>query len=240
MPPSRRPRDAAALPVKLGALGDVRRQTAHQLVHEQLRLAILGGKLAPGTPLVLSDLSEQLGTSRTPIREAIRDLATEGLVDFDAYRSPVVHVPTLTEAREIYELRLVLEPLGIKTAMPTLTEEDFDTAQSLHEQMIEVTGNVGEWVELNRQFHAIFTNVVASSRLRSVIASLRDAAAVQVAQSIWMTRDRMETGNVEHARILGAYRARDVDAAAEETQVHLQTTLQVIEDYYVDRLQGQG
>jgi len=222
---------------KLGALGDVRRQTAHQLVREQLRLAILGGKLAPGTPLVLSDLSEQLGTSRTPIREAIRDLATEGLVDFDAYRSPVVHAPTLTEAREIYELRLVLEPLGVKSAMPTLTEEHFDAAQTLHEEMIRATGDVGTWVELNRQFHAIFTGVVASNRLRAVIGSLRDAAAVQVAQSIWMTRDRMESGNTEHGRILAAYRKRDVEAASKETRIHLQATLEVIEEDYASRLE---
>ncbi len=224
---------------RLGGLEDVRRQTAHQLVREQMRLAILRGALAPGTPLVLSDLSEQLGTSRTPIREAIRDLATEGLVDFDAFRSPVVHVPTLVEAREIYELRLVLEPLGVPSAMTALTDRDLDEAQSLHEQMIRAKDDVGEWVELNRQFHAIFSSAVSSSRLRSVTAVLRDAAAVQVARSIWADPARMQSGNEEHSRIVAAYRARDIDSAARETQVHLQTTLQTVEDYYAGRLAQQ-
>jgi DNA-binding GntR family transcriptional regulator len=211
--------------------------TAHQLVREQLRLAILGGSLAPGTQLILSELSEQLGTSRTPIREAIRDLATEGLIDFDAFRSPVVHRPTLVEAREIYELRLVLEPLGVPSAVAALTDRDLDDAGSLHEEMVQATEDVGAWVALNRRFHAIFTEVVASSRLRAVMASLRDAAAVQVAQSIWASPERMQSGNEEHARILAAYRARDADSAARETQVHLQTTLRTVEDYYAGRLQ---
>ena len=219
----------------LDGLGDVRRQTAHQLVREQLRLAILRGSLAPGTPLVLSDLSDQLGTSRTPIREAIRDLATEGLVDFDAFRSPVVHTPTLVEAREIYDLRLVLEPMGVKTAMDQLTDEHLDRAQAFHDEMLAAS-DVGEWVELNRQFHAIFTSVVRSSRLRAVMASLRDAAAAQVAQSIWASRERMSSGNEEHKRILEAYRARDAELAARETQVHLLTTLKTVEEYYEGRL----
>jgi DNA-binding GntR family transcriptional regulator len=219
----------------LDGLGDVRRQTAHQLVHEQLRLAILRGTLAPGTPLVLSDLSDQLGTSRTPVREAIRDLATEGLVDFDAYRSPIVHVPTLVEAREIYDLRLVLEPMGVKSAMDQVTDEHLERAQALHEGMVG-TSDVGEWVELNRRFHTVFTDLVRSSRLRAVMATLRDAAAVQVAQSIWATRDRMVSGNREHQRILDAYRAGDADLAARETQAHLLTTLKTVEEYYESRL----
>src|SRR5699024_3194760 len=58
-------------PVPAATFGGLRRQTAHQMVREQLRLAILRGTLAPGTPLVLSELSKQLDTSRTPIREAL-------------------------------------------------------------------------------------------------------------------------------------------------------------------------
>jgi DNA-binding GntR family transcriptional regulator len=227
-------------PRGIDGLEDVRRQTAHQLVREQLRRAILGGSLAPGMPLVISDLSEQLGTSRTPIREAIRDLATEGLVDFDAYRSPVVHVPTMVEAREMYELRLVLEPMGVPSAVAALTEHHLEAAQDLHEQMVQATSDVGEWVELNRQFHSIFTGVVASGRLRSVMATLRDAAAVQVAQSIWASPERMQSGNEEHGRILAAYRARDVDTAARETRVHLETTLRTVEEHYVGRLEEQS
>ncbi|MFD1507230.1 GntR family transcriptional regulator [Georgenia yuyongxinii] len=222
-------------PGRLEGLKDVRRQTAHQMVREQLRLAILRGVLAPGTPLILSELSEQLGTSRTPIREAIRDLSTEGLVDFDAYRSPVVHQGTVEEAREIYELRLALEPLAVTSAMPRLTPADLDRAGELHERMLAVD-DIGQWVELNRQFHAVFMDAAPSTWLRNMIGMLRDAAAVPVAQSIWAYRDRMLTGNDEHARILAAFRAGDADLAARKTNEHLRSTLAIVEDYYAGKL----
>src|SRR5215211_2717340 len=112
--PSPMPGNAAAAVIP--ELDDVTHRTAQERVVETLRHAILGGVLEPGTPLILSELSERLGVSRTPIREAMRELAAEDLVDFDSYRSAVVHTPTLEEAREIYELRLALDPIAVRKA----------------------------------------------------------------------------------------------------------------------------
>ena len=161
----------------LPELGGVGHRTAQQRVAETLRHAILGGVLEPGTPLVLSELSERLGVSRTPIREAMRELAAEDLVDFDSYRSAVVHSPTLEEAREIYELRLELDPLAVRKAIVQITAEELDQAEAVHEQML-ATNHSGDWVELNREFHRILLDASRSPRLTRIIGSLRNSAAL--------------------------------------------------------------
>jgi DNA-binding GntR family transcriptional regulator len=209
-------------------------QTAQERVVETLRHAILGGVLAPGTPLVLADLSERLGVSRTPIREALRDLAAEGLVDFDSYRSATVHVPTLEEAVELYEMRIALDPIAVRKAVDRITEEELDKAEAIHHAMLE-TDDDARWVELNRDFHRILLDASRSPRLMRVIGRLRNSAALQVAKSLQAEPAQIEHANHEHGEIMAAFRRRDADAAAELTVRHLQTTLDIIKRYEAAR-----
>lgn len=211
-------------------LADVTHRTAQERVVEALRHAILGGVLEPGTPLVLSELSERLGVSRTPIREAMRELAAEGLVDFDSYRSASVHVATLEEAREIYELRLTLDPVAVRKAVEQITEEELDAAQSIHRRMLR-TRDSGDWVELNREFHRLLLGASRSPRLSAIIDGLRNSAAMQVALSIKAESSQIEHANEDHERILQAFRARDADRAVDLTERHLRSTLEVIERF---------
>jgi DNA-binding GntR family transcriptional regulator len=217
---------SAAMP----ELRDVTRRTAQEQVVENLRHAILGGLLAPGTPLVLSELSERLGVSRTPIREAMRDLAAEGLVDFDSYRSAVVHTPTVEEAREIYELRLTLDPLAVHKAVAQITAEELDEAQAIHREMLE-TDDVGRWVELNRNFHGLLLDAARSPRLTRTLTELRNSAAMQVALSLKARSSEIKRSNHDHEEILGAFRDHDAARAEELTARHLHRTLELIERY---------
>jgi DNA-binding GntR family transcriptional regulator len=221
----------------LSALGDVVRRTAYEEVLDRLRRAILGGEVEPGTPLILAELSTRLGVSRTPIREAIRDLAAEGLVDFDSYRSAVVHSPTLEEAQEVYDLRLVLEPLAVRRAVPKISDEDIARARELYERML-TTDELGVWVPLNRDFHAILMEPASSPRLLSIIESLRNAAATQVAMSIRVVPTQLTSGNEDHAQILAAYTRRDADAAVTMVERHLRSTIEAIESYERIRTSG--
>ncbi|HMJ35595.1 MAG TPA: GntR family transcriptional regulator [Baekduia sp.] len=223
-------RKTAVPPNGIPTLGGIPRQTAHEQVLEQLRGAILGGALAPGTPLVLSELSTQLGVSRTPIREAIRDLAGEGLVDFDSYRSSMVHAPTLAEAQEVYGLRLVLEPLGVRRAVQRISDPQIARARQVHETMLR-TSDLGAWVQLNRDFHAILIEPADSPRLLAIITSLRNAAAIQVSLSLRAEVSQLDEANREHGLILDAYVQRDADLAVQLTGRHLRSTLDVVEAY---------
>jgi DNA-binding GntR family transcriptional regulator len=220
--------DVAALPIP--ELGDVKRRTAQEQVLDSLRRAILGGVLAAGTPLVLSELSDRLGVSRTPIREAIRELAAEGLVDFDSYRSAVVHTPTIEEAEELYELRLILEPIAVRKAVERITESQLEEASALQREMVDVK-DVGRWVELNREFHAILNNAADSPRLNAMVSGLRNVSGMQVSLSLKASPHELERSNREHAEIVQSFRDRDADRAVELTKTHLRTTLEIIEGY---------
>jgi DNA-binding GntR family transcriptional regulator len=223
-------RRSAAAPNGIPALGGIPRRTAHEQVLEQLRGAILGGALAPGTPLVLSELSAQLGVSRTPIREAIRDLTAEGLVDFDSYRSSVVHAPTLAEAQEVYELRLLLEPVAVRRAVERVSDAQLARTRTIHETMLK-TRDLGVWVQLNSEFHATLLEPADSPRLLGIVAALRNAAAIQVSLSLRAEGSQLDEANREHGLILDAYAQRDAARAADLTSGHLRSTLEVIERY---------
>jgi DNA-binding GntR family transcriptional regulator len=212
------------------ALGGIPRRTAHEQVLEQLRAAILGGALSPGTPLVLSELSAQLGVSRTPIREAIRDLTAEGLVDFDSYRSSIVHAPTLAEAQEVYELRLLLEPVAVRRAVQRVSDSQLAAARAIHQTLLR-TRELGAWVQLNSEFHAALLEAADSPRLLSILAGLRNAAAIQVSLSLRAEGSQLDEANREHGLIVDAYAQRDADRAVQLTGGHLRSTLEVIERY---------
>jgi DNA-binding GntR family transcriptional regulator len=218
-------------------LADVAHRTAQERVEEALRQAILGGELSPGEPLMLDDLSAQLGVSRTPIREAMRALASEGLIDMDSFRSATVHTPSLEEAREIYDLRLVLDPIAVRRAVERITPEELEIAQAIHQTMLG-TDDLGEWVDANREFHRALQQAARSDRLISIIDGLRNSAAMQVALSLKAKSSQIAHANADHERILQAFRGRDADAAVRLTEDHLRNTLEVIERYEAD-LAGQ-
>ena len=210
-------------------VGDAERRTAHESVLLALRRAILSGILPGGTRLVQADLAAQLGVSNTPVREAMRQLATEGLIQFDSYRGAVVHTPTMEEVREIYEARLLLEPMVIRKTVERITGSELRQARAIQEEMTQIR-DVGTWVLLNRRFHGTLIGS-RSPRLASIISGLQDAATPQVALSIKANFARLTDGNDEHLQILDAVESRDPDLAAETVTAHLRGTVRALESF---------
>lgn len=205
-----------------------RTRTAHEYVLDALRSAILGGSLAGGTRLVQTELAAQLNVSTTPVREALRDLATEGLVFFDPHRGAIVRTLDLPEVREIYELRITLEPLMVRRTIDRITDETLDHAAELAQRMQNET-NLSTWVDLNREFHATFTEIDKGSRLATILASLRDSASAYVSLSLEARPQQVPDANHEHAELMRRYRNRDTDGVVELTLRHLRSTLDAIE-----------
>lgn len=220
-----------AQPSGLPPLRDASPRTAQELAVETLRHAILGGVLEPGTRLVLAELATRLGVSATPIREAIRDLAAEGLVDFDSYKSATVHVPTIEETRENYELMLVLEPIAIRRSIERITDEELDRAEALQKGMLDTHEDVGAWVELNREFHQALIEPAASPRLTRIIASVRNIGSLLVAIAIRHLPAELDRSNEDHAQILAAFRKRDEEEAVRLSEGHLRLTQTIVEDH---------
>jgi DNA-binding GntR family transcriptional regulator len=203
------------------------RLTAHEVVRETLRRAILRGDLPGGTRLIQAKLAVQLNVSNTPVREALRDLAAEQLIRFYPHRGAVVHTLDVSELREIYEIRMALEPLAIRLAASRITRKQLKEASELLARMDTET-DPGAWVEKNRKFHTLLENAAQSPRLALVVKGVQDSAALYVAYAVHVDPSRIAQGNADHRALLAALRAGDADGAAELQRQHLDTSLHAI------------
>ena len=214
-----------------GSTDSGRRQTAHVYVREKIRLAILNGQLPGGTRLVQSDIAKRLEVSTTPVREALRDLASEGLIRIDAHRGGVVSELDEGDLQEVYQIRQRLEPLALELAMPAMTDEVIDRAGELHEAMSEAPHSAA-WVQLNRDFHMTIYEVADRPRLVSLVRSLQDASVMAVSAKLQRIPNVREFANSEHGQLLEAIRRRDLDGAIEVILQHV--TLSIKEQIAFD------
>src|SRR5207244_9217285 len=129
--------------------------TLWQRVHDRLREQILSGKLEPGAELAEVALSEQLGVSRGPIREALGRLASEGLVTVRPRRGAVVRSLSKEEFLELYQVREALEMMAVKLAVPRLQPDDFGALEELIATMASHAerGEAAPFFETNSAFH---------------------------------------------------------------------------------------
>jgi DNA-binding GntR family transcriptional regulator len=209
----------------LGELKKPDLRTAHSTVKGLIRDAILSGKLGAGTRLVQTELAESLAVSITPIREALRELASEGLVDFDAYRGAVVHEPTTEELENIYEIRSQLLPLSVRKGVLRITEAELAEARQLAAQM-ETSAGQREWVDLNRRFHQVFDGASRNPHLTAILGRLGDLSDLYVNLSVVARTERRLSAGDEHRQLCDAFARGDTERAVEITVRHLRATVE--------------
>lgn len=208
-------------------------RTAQAAVAHQLRIEVLTGALPPGTRLLQASVAERMQTSTTPVREALRQLAAEGLLDLDPHRGVVVHAPTSAELEEIYEIRGVLEPLSIRKTVQRITDEELAAATSIHEHACTIT-DPGEWSIANRDLHNTLTEASRSPELTTLLGNLRNRSALYVAISLRGKPDHIRESNEQHEEVLSACRDGDEDRAAEMMYRHLGQTVDLVHRHLHD------
>jgi Transcriptional regulators len=183
-----------------------------------LRAEIVSGALPPGTALRQEVLAERHAASRMPVRDALRILAQEGFVDLAPNRGARVAVLDPAGFREICEMRVALETLAIRLAMPELTESRIDRAAQV--QAEAEAGGIADFGALNALFHATLYEPCARPRLLAQIAALHDLgdrymriAAVEL--------DYLARSHAEHRAILAVCRRRDAAEAADLIERHI-------------------
>ncbi|HET8852548.1 MAG TPA: GntR family transcriptional regulator [Ktedonobacteraceae bacterium] len=199
-------------------------------VHEHLRRQILDGTLPPGSVLSQVQLAQQLGVSRTPLREALRLLQEERLVLAEHNHRVRVADINLEELESLYASRIMLETLALALTVPRLSQSELDTlAQALDAMHVASTRRDNDaWEQGNRRFHALLA-IHAEERIRQTIKRSIDASERYRRIKLQTVPHAREVAEAEHAAILAACRERDLDAAVEMLARHLaRTALTVI------------
>ncbi|MEN3284803.1 MAG: hypothetical protein V7607_5943 [Solirubrobacteraceae bacterium] len=191
---------------------------------DELRARILAGDIAPGTELSQVQLARELGVSTTPLREALRRLEAEDLVEARRNRRPRVPVFDVTDVDTLYCSRVLLESLGISLAVPRMTAEDIEALRTTLEEMGAAAerNDSAAWDVLHIAFHM---GLVAgcSEPMRRQIASLMARSDRYRRMSIAATdaAGGRATGAAEHAAILAACDAGEPRTAALLLSQHL-------------------
>jgi DNA-binding GntR family transcriptional regulator len=211
--------------IGLNAAALSRRVTAVDLVRESLRSAILRGDLPGGTRLVQTEIASQLDVSTTPVREAMRDLASEGLITLDSHRIGTVRQPDWEEMSEIVEIRRALERVALQRAMANITESQLRQARELADQLSQDV-DLGTWVQRNSEFHSVFHWATSTGRLANFLVSLESAGGVFVAQAQRLHPDIRKRAVSDHYALLDAFAAGDVEAAIAIQFAHVSLPLE--------------
>jgi DNA-binding GntR family transcriptional regulator len=220
-----KPRAAAGRP-------DLRvvRSGLHEQAAARIRDMIANGDLAPGTPIVEVELSEALGISRTPLREALKLLAQQGLIELRANRSPCVRPLRIEEIHDLFEALAGIERLAIEFAMSRIDDREVERLRALQAEIVahHAAGDRAAYSAANRTIHR---TIVAAARNAS-LAAIHDmllGRAELVRFTALRIEDRWEQSIAEHAAILAAIEARDPARAGALLEAHVGQTAAIVE-----------
>ncbi|MFJ4138601.1 GntR family transcriptional regulator [Pseudomonas fragi] len=208
---------------------------ARSVIEETLRNAILDGRLPCGTAIRQEALAQLFGVSRMPVREALRQLEAQGLLQVVQYKGAVVAPLIEDDSLETYELRQLLEAQALRLSVPLLSNEDFEEAEGYIEAL-EVETDFGKIGTLNRQFHQALYGKAPNKKLLALI----EAGLIEEERFLRFNLEQMNLGKLcqdDHRALLRHARANDVEACIVELQLHLQRGVKAI-TYYLDTLKA--
>lgn len=186
----------------------------HDEIYSKLRQALMGGELEPGEDVTIRALAAIFGTSPMPVRDAVGRLVATRALEFGANRA--VSVPMMTRARyqEILEVRLALEPMATRRAVPHMTDAKIAVLEGLNDEMAAAAtaGDAKKYFHCNQQFHL------------SIYESGNSTVIIPFIEILWMhsgpflnlmfTQNGIESGQDNHGEIMRALRRGDASAAA--------------------------
>ena len=205
-------------PIKLDSY-----QPLREVVCETLRDAIRKGVLAPGERLMEIQLAEELGVSRTPVREAIRKLELEGYVIMMPRRGTYVANLSIRDVNEVFEIRTSLDSLASGLAAERITDEELEHLQRLLVSIGEYIeeGDMDKIVETDMEFHDLLYQASRNSRLVGIIFNLREQLTRFRSPSMSYP-GRLKATHEEHCRIVEAIAKGDVKEAQAASEYHME------------------
>lgn len=211
----------------------LQRQSLHLEVADQIREMIVEGELPPGHRISEGGLSDQFGISRTPMREALKVLAADGLVEIRPNRGTRVTEITLDDIDELFEAASSIERIAGELATERMTEADIERLKAINKEMEGhfENGRRHEYFLLNQEAHKLIIELSGNS----ILLDIHESLGLKVRRARFfaiLSLDRWEQSVREHAKILEAIEARDKDLAGKLIGEHVQKTGAVVKQTF--------
>jgi DNA-binding GntR family transcriptional regulator len=192
------------------------------IVFETLREAIIAGQLRPGERLMEVQIAEELGVSRTPVREAIRKLELEGFVIMVPRKGAYVSDMSIKDVTDVFEIRRALEGLAAELAAERMTEDELEELERLLVRTAETTTklDVSSTVDMDTGFHQVIYEASRNEKLSDMLYHLREQIQRFRTQSL-SRPGRLRRVLVEHQEIVDALQQRDAELARQLAEQHI-------------------
>ena len=194
-----------------------------QRAFREIRAAILDGRLSPGERTSVRALSDALGISRTPVREALVELANGRMVEFERNRGVRILVAQRSDVQEIFQLRLLLEVPATHAAVPKLGKPGVKALAATLTAMRESGDDESTFMQHDWAFHEALLSANGNRRLVEIIENVRHQTRLHGISTVGRSRP-LAAIVTEHTAIYDAAAAGDADGAAAAMAVHLTTT----------------
>ena len=201
-------------------------RTMTEIVEDEIRVRILNGDFIPGQRLVASEIADEMGVSRMPVRDALRNLEATGLVETIPHRGTIVKDLSELEILELYQIRAVLEGLAARLASERMDEkmlEQINDKISHHDLKTIQNEDYDSFTKLNREFHALIWEAAGSRKLENLLANLYDACS-QYRNLSMLVSGRPDSIFNEHFAIFNALKCHDCDEAERLARTHYENT----------------
>jgi DNA-binding GntR family transcriptional regulator len=191
-----------------------RHQTLREKILETIREAILKGTLKPGEKVAEPELAERFGISRTPIREAFRQLESEGYLTVIPRKGAVVTALSEQDVQEFYAIKSILEGYAAELAASKLTEKDIEKLQSINEKLknLAAEGDVKSFFRVHNEFHDLFIRVAGNHKLAELITQL-GMKFNRLRMASLSVQGRMNISVIEHEGLIEAFKNQDGNQA---------------------------
>lgn len=200
------------------------KNTLHARIADMLRDMIMTGELKEGDKIRENEFCENMGISKTPLREALRVLSVEGLIKLVPHHGAFVSQPTFNEIEEMFDVMSLLEGFCAGVACEKMSAQDFDFLKILHaelEKQYERRDQEG-YIRVNNQYHTYLQDLVHNRVLNQIIDGLRKKILLYRFKSL-NTPNRFESSIREHRNLLEAFRQRDSERVKRLMRVHLKS-----------------
>ncbi|MBN2808150.1 MAG: GntR family transcriptional regulator [Deltaproteobacteria bacterium] len=210
---------------------NLKKSIYHIQVADLLRDMIMTGSLKEGDKINENKLCQSIGVSKTPLREALRVLSVEGLIELVPNRGAFVTQPEFSEIREMFDVMILLEGFCARTACEKMTQKDFSQLEKIHDRLEQQCANQDQegYIRVNHQYHSFVQELAGNQNLNQIIDGLRKKILLYRFQSL-NAPGRMAESIQEHRLLLEVFRQRDHLKAEALMQNHLKRQLTTLED----------